>query len=329
VKRILRQSPALHPSPWADQEDILSLNLAVGCAHGCPFCSARAYPNYPGDEIVYLYNDTAERISQELADRAKRPRAVYVSPSTDPFPPLLEVQEETARVVSLLAGHGIEVWLMTRGFIRPAALEVLGAYRNQVKVTIGLTTLDRALQLTLEPLAASPQLRLRQIRRLRDMGIAVQVALEPLVPGLTDTRDNLAAVLQTLAAAGVRQVSAGYLFLRSRIQENLVRTLKPLGWDGLVVDAFQGGPILETGPVAAARYLPKARRQRGYATLMALGADLGITVRVNGITNPDFRPPRPPEAVAGPRQRLLPHFEETFQNMRRRDPEEMFSTPGG
>ena len=45
----------------------------------------------------------------------------------------------------------------------------------------------------LEPLTASPRLRLRQIRRLRDLGIPVQVALEPLVPGLTDTRDNLAA----------------------------------------------------------------------------------------------------------------------------------------
>jgi hypothetical protein len=103
------------------------------------------------------------------------------------------------------------------------------------------------------------------------------------------------------------------MFLRPRIQESLARTLKPLGCDGLVLDAFAGGPILETGPVAAARYLPKARRQRGYAALMALGAELGITVRVSGITNPDFRTPRPAEPEAEPRQRLLPHFEETFR----------------
>jgi DNA repair photolyase len=312
-----RQGSALHPGPFADQEDVLSLNLAVGCAHRCGFCSARAYPNYPGDDVVYLYADTAERVDKELSGRHKAPRAVYVSPSTDPFPPLAEVQEETARVVSLLADHGVEAWLMTRGYIRPAALAVLAAHRERVKVTVGLTTLDRTLQRALEPLAAPPRLRLRQVRRLRELGIPVQVALEPLVPGLTDTRDNLAGVLKALAAIGVRQVSAGYLFLRSRIQDNLARALKPYGRDELVLGAFAGGPVLEAGLVAAARYLPKARRQRGYAALMALGAERGITVRVSSLTNPDFRALPSSATPAPPRQRLLPHFEEGARQARK------------
>jgi DNA repair photolyase len=317
----------LHRSPLAGQDNVLSLNLAVGCGHRCGFCSARAYPSYPGDHVVYLYGDTVERISRELAERAQPPRAVYVSPSTDPFPPLVEVQQETARVVSLLARRDIEVWLMTRGYIRPVALEVLSAHRQQVKVTVGLTTIDRALQRTLEPFAASPRLRLRQIRQLRNLGIAVQVALEPLIPGVTDTRDNLSAMLRAVAAVGIRQVSAGYMFLRPRIQENLCRTLEPLGYNEGVQDAFRGGPILEAGPVAAAQYLPKARRQRGYAALMALAAEVGITVRVSGMTNPDFRAPPPAQPTAADPQRMLPPFEETFCQGRRLQPteEEMVS----
>jgi DNA repair photolyase len=297
-----------------DQEDVLSLNLTRGCAHRCVFCSVRAHATYPGDDVIYLYTDTAERVEQELSAQVQLPRAIHVSPATDPFPPLVAVQAETARVVAVLANRGVQTWLMTRGYIRPAALEVLAAHKQHVKVIIGLPTLDRTLQRTLEPLTASPRLRLRQIRQLGVLGIPVQVTLEPLVAGLTDTRENLTALLQALARIGVHQVTAGYMFLRPRIEDNLVAALKPHGLDQDVLDAYSGGPVLTAGQIAPARYLPKQRRQRGYAALMALAADLGITVKVSGVSNPDFRPGHPaPEATARPRQRLLPAFEDDFR----------------
>jgi DNA repair photolyase len=287
---------------------VLSLNLAAGCVHRCGFCSARAYPHAPADETVLLVADLPARLDEELADLAHRPRAVYVFPATDPFPPLAEIQAVTAQVVEVLARHGVEAWLMTRGFIRPAVREILAAHSAWIKVTIALTALDRRLQRVLEPLAAPPRLRIRQIKHLRALGVSVQAALEPLLPGLTDTRANLAAVLEALADAGIKHVTAGYLFLRPRIEENLAGALAPHGWDRAVLDAFAGGPLLHGGPIAAARYLPKGRRQRGYATLIALAANLGMSVRVNSVTNPDFTPPRNRPTYPAP-QPVLPLFE--------------------
>jgi DNA repair photolyase len=219
-----------------------------------------------------------------------------------------QIQAVTSRVVEVLARHGVEAWLMTRGFIRPAIRDVLGAHRHIVKVTVAVTTLDRHMQRVLEPLTAPPRLRLRQMKQLRALGMPVQAALEPLVPGLTDTRGNLAAVLEAIAAVGIRHVTAGYMFLRPRIQENLVQALGPYGWDRALLEAFAAGPILQAGNVAAARYLPKARRQRGYATLMALAANHGIKVSVSSITNPDFAygSNQPATRRAGP---VLPLFE--------------------
>ena len=177
---------------------------------------------------------------------------------------------------------------MTRGYIRPAIQAMLAEHRQFVKVTVGLTTLERNLQRVLEPLTPSPRLRLRLIAQLRKLGISTQVALDPLVPGLTDSRENLSAVLEAVAARGVRQVSASYLFLRPGIQENLKAVLKPLEWDEEVLSAFDGGPMLTAPGMAAARYLPKVRRQHGYARVMALAAELDIRVTINGTTNPDF-----------------------------------------
>jgi DNA repair photolyase len=300
----------LHPSPLPDQPDVLSLNVATGCGHHCAFCSARASPDFPGDEVVYLDPDFRARLDKELRARAKLPRAVFLSPTTDPFPPVAAVQEETCRAVAVLANQGVECWLMTRGYIRPAALAVLVAHRDRIKVTVSLTTLDRSLQRVLEPLTASPRMRCRQIRRLRRLGIPVQAALDPLVPGLTDSRDNLTAVLEALAEAGVGRVTAGYLFLRPRIRENLAEVLKRHGWDRLVLDAYAEGPILQTGSNTPARFLPKTRRQRGYAALMALAAERGITVSVSALANPDFRTAAPAHTRAESRPRLLPRLAE-------------------
>jgi len=292
LRRVTRTSwkgPLLHPGPIAGNGAVLSLNLAQGCAHRCAFCSARAYPSYPGDDRVILGTDTAEQLQAELSQRPGKPRAVYLSPSTDPFMPLAEVQAETLRVVEVLAEQGIEAWLMTRGFIRPAALEVLAKHRQHVKVTVGLTTVDRGVQRILEPLGAPPRLRLRQIALLRERGISVQVESAPLVPGLTDTRDNLTALLESLARVGVRHVTAGYLFLRSVIRDHLARVLADHGWNEMVLDEFKGGPVLSLPGIAPARYLPRARRQRGYAAFKALAAAVGISVSICSLTNPDFR----------------------------------------
>jgi DNA repair photolyase len=307
VEKRARKGAALHASPVGG-EDVLSLNIMAGCVHRCGFCPARAYATNPGDGVVQLFTNNVERIHEELQTRRQKPRAVYVSPATDPFPPVAEIQAETGRVVEALAAHGVSAWLMTRGYIRPSALHVLDTHREHVKVTIGLTTLNRELQRILEPLTAPPKMRVRQIAQLRELGIETKVSIEPLVPGLTDTRENLEPLLEALAAVGIRQVTAGYMFLRQGIRENLVQALEPHGWDGMVMAAFHGGPVLESGNIAPARYLPKARRQRGYSTLMALAANLGITVSVSGLTNPDFRPARVPAPEMSARQMMLPMF---------------------
>lgn len=301
-----RKGPLLHASPVADTADALSLNVTTGCAHRCAFCSVRANPAYLGDGVLQLDPHLSDRVAEEIAGRKQKPRAVYISPATDPFPPLREVQAQTGKVIEVLGSQGIESWLLTRGYIRPFALEALAAFRDQVKVTVGLTTLDRDLQRLLEPLAAPPRLRLRQLEELRALGVPVQAAIEPLLPGLTDTRENLSRLLEGLADAGVRRVTVGYLFMRQGIQANLDQALQTHGGGDGVFAAFTGGPVLEAGAIAPARYLPRTRRQRTYATIMSLAADLGITVTVSGTTNPDFRPPRKPSPTAGPRQRMLP-----------------------
>jgi DNA repair photolyase len=310
VKLVERRGPVLHPSPLPEHDGVLSLNLTRGCGMRCPFCSVRAQPNYPGDDILCVYRDTAKDLDRELRQRRGRPAAVLISPSSDPFPPLERVQRETGRIVGVLASHGIQAWFMTRGFIRPSIRRVLAEHAEHIRVMTELTTLDRSLQRILEPLTAPPRLRLRQILRLREMEIPVEVGLQPLIPGLTDTPANLSSLLEALAAVGVREVTAGYLFLRKTIGEHLQQAFPSKEMASEIIESYTNGPILASGAIAPARYLPKKYRQRGYAALKAIAAGYGITVRVSATTNPDFQTGRPAAKEESRRQNALPLFVE-------------------
>jgi hypothetical protein len=86
----------------------------------------------------------------------------------------------------------------------------------------------------------------------------------------------------------VQQISVGELGLYARSEEACLAALRPLGLDGLVADKFARGPVLTRDRNTSGRYLPRSRRQHGYAAVMAMAANYGIRVRINALTNPDF-----------------------------------------
>jgi DNA repair photolyase len=286
-----RHGSALHPVPLGKQGEVMGLNLVARRGRRWGYCFASAPLTCSAEHVVYLLADTPEQLSAELGVQAGRPRAVFVGGPVDPFAPVSEIQGQTREIIEVLANHDVETWLMTRGFIRPAALRVLEAHRRRVRLTVGLTTLDRGVQRLLEPLTAPPRVRLRQIACLQALGIPVHVSLEPLVPGLTDSRESLMTVLEALSAAHVRHVTAGYLSLCPDGREGLERPLDKHDLCDEVLRQYEGGPVLRSRFAAPARHLPKARRQRGYAALMALAAGFGITVGVCRLSNPDFQLP--------------------------------------
>jgi DNA repair photolyase len=297
VQRIPHPEFVLRRGPYSGRPDVCSVDVLRGCVHRCPFCQSRAAGDFGDERAVYLFEGLAERLAIELAARKDRPRIVLVSPSTDPFQSLPELQAETLKIVRVLRRFGVVSWLATRGSIEPAILDELAVLQDSVRVTIGFTTLSSDLQKALEPAASPAAERLHLVTELKALKIPVDVNIEPLLPNLTDTRDSLQAMLESLADREVTHVSTGYLVLRPGVQEQMERELAGHSWLETVLSAYDCGPMLRDGQQLS-RFLPKSRRQRGYATLMSLAANLGIEVRLNGLTNPDFH--SPPNVAAAP-----------------------------
>jgi len=232
-----------------------------------------------------LFVEAEDWLAAEMERVSAAPRVILIDAA------IARPGIDLARIIATLARHRIVAWLSTSVPLAADVVEALAKHEEFTRVTVVLPTLDADASKAIEPERALPVERLALITSLVEQGIAVDVALEPLLPGLTDTPDQLQVLLQTLTSLGISHVTAGYLVLHEGEAERLQAALQPPETAETVLAAYEDGIVLRDRR-ATARYLPKTRRQRGYATLIAQGAALGIEVRVSGLSNPDFRPAR-------------------------------------
>ena len=71
-----RKSNVLTPLQLDWLSKISTINITTGCFHNCIYCYTKGYSQYPGDGKVILFSNTAEKLSEELARKRKKPQAV-------------------------------------------------------------------------------------------------------------------------------------------------------------------------------------------------------------------------------------------------------------
>jgi DNA repair photolyase len=281
-----RKPPVLTPSSLPCLRDVATINLTQGCALGCRYCYIQGYSHYPGESRVILYINTPEVVEYELRHKRQRPRRVYFSPSSDAFQYLPQVQDVSRRTMAALLENGVEVAFLTKGFVSHPFFDLFANHANRVFAQIGITTLDRELWRRLEPRTAPPHMRLAAVEALVRLGVATTVRVDPLIPSLTDTDDNLLPLLHSLSRTGVRDAAASYLFLRPQFASLVALQIAP------AVPADTGPtrwPYQRFGDGSGGgQMLPAPERALRFARLHALGEKVGIRVRPCRCKNPEL-----------------------------------------
>src|SRR5206468_3119467 len=86
--------------------------------------------------------------------------------------------------------------------------------RNDLFINLTVTTTDAELARILEPRAPRPDLRLETVQRLNENGVPAGVICAPVVPGITDSPQQLDHLVAAAARAGARYIYANPLFLK-------------------------------------------------------------------------------------------------------------------
>lgn len=277
AKSALNRVPGGSPMPFA-----WTVNPYRGCSHGCVYCFARRSHTYleldagrDFDTQIVVKTNVGSVLRKEVSSPRWRREHVAMGTNTDPYQRAEGRYRLMPDVIDALAASGTPFSILTKGTVLARDLPRLADAATAVPVGIGvsLALLDPELQATLEPGTPTPRARLELVRRIRDAGLPCGVFVAPILPGLTDSPEQLGALLRQLADAGATGVTGIALHLRPGAREWF------FGW------------LARTRPDLVGRYeqlyarganLPKQERTELTATVRRLAADLGIGSGADG-----------------------------------------------
>src|ERR671914_3007949 len=211
-----------------------SLNPYMGCVHRCTFCYVRHFEHRaerPWDgrygTSIRVKTNVAEVLRRELGRPSWEREGIAIGAATDPYQPAEGRYRLTRACLVELAAVANPFSLITRGPLILRDLDVLteAAARAEVSVNFSVPTLDERVWRTTEPGTAPPRQRLRVLKRLVDAGIKAGVGMAPILPGISDRPEQLAAVVRRAREAGATHLWANLLFLRPGTREHFLEQL--------------------------------------------------------------------------------------------------------
>ena len=196
-----------------------SINPYRGCEHGCVYCYARPNHEHLGlsagldfETKIFVKENAPELLIKELSSKKWKPQTIAISGVTDCYQPCEKHFEITRRCLEILNEFRNPVGIVTKNHMVTRDIDILKelAEINAAVVMISITTLDSTLARLMEPRTSQPELRLKAIKQLTEIGIPVGVLIAPVIPGLTD--HEIPKIIESAVEAGAKY--AGYVMLR-------------------------------------------------------------------------------------------------------------------
>jgi DNA repair photolyase len=220
-------------TPATTRMGFWSINPYVGCEFGCTYCYARDTHRYtmerrgPDDteampaweafeKRILVKRDIVEVLARTLDPARLAGYSLVIGTATDCYQPAERTFRLTRGILELLLRYrGLSIGLITKSPLITRDLELLQRLgeRHEVSVNVSLATADARLARRLELRSPVPSARLRALRRLTSGGVHAGLLIAPIVPGITDSRDGLSALMARAKEAGARYVIGSALRL--------------------------------------------------------------------------------------------------------------------
>jgi DNA repair photolyase len=202
---------------------VWTINPYRGCEFACKYCYARYTHEFMElrdanefEHKIFVKEEAAWLLRRDLK-KVRPGEEIAIGTATDPYQPAERRHLVTRSILEELSRHaGLEIGIVTKSNLVMRDLDVLKriAEQNTIGVHVTVTTLNADLARILEPRAPRPDLRLEAVRKLNDAGIAAGVNCAPVLPGITDSPKELAALVKAASEAHATSIFANPLFLK-------------------------------------------------------------------------------------------------------------------
>jgi DNA repair photolyase len=178
-------------------------------------------------KIVVKVN-APELLRKEL--RAKRwlGESVAMGTATDPYQRAEGKYKLMPRIIETFIDYRNPFSILTKGTLILRDLDLLVEARQYVDVSTAFSigTLDEDVWRKSEPGTPHPRKRIEAVRKLNEAGIPCGVLVAPVLPGISDGKDQLREVITAASDAGATNISPILLHLRPIVRDVYMEWLK-------------------------------------------------------------------------------------------------------
>ncbi|WP_406689556.1 Rv2578c family radical SAM protein [Saccharopolyspora sp. ID03-671] len=205
-----------------------TVNPYRGCTHSCIYCYARATHTYLDldsgrdfDSKIVVKVNAPALLRKELASPRWVGEPIAMGTNTDPYQRAEGRYGLMPEIIAALRDRANPFSILTKGTLILRDLELIAqaAEVAPVSVAVSVGSVDEVLWREVEPGTPSPLRRLDVVRRFAKVGVGCSVMMAPILPGLSDSPEQIDATVAAVAEAGAVSVSPIVLHLRSGARE--------------------------------------------------------------------------------------------------------------
>ena len=186
-----------------------AINIYRGCTHGCIYCDSRSacYHFDHAFEDVEVKQNAPVLLEQILKTKRKK-IMISTGSMSDPYQPIEKKWQLTRTCLQLIDRYGFGATLITKSDLVLRDLDLLAHIhqRSKAVVQMSLTCASDTMSHILEPHVCTSRRRYEVLKACQARGIPTIVWLTPVLPYLTDTRQNLKQILDWCVDADVKGI---------------------------------------------------------------------------------------------------------------------------
>lgn len=185
------------------------MNIYRGCTHGCIYCDSRSkcYNMEHDFEDIEVKSNAVELLESALRKKRKK-CMIGTGAMCDPYMHIEIDLKQTRKCIEIIDEYGFGLSIQTKSSRILRDLELLKSINRKSKcvVQMTLTTYDDDLCKIIEPAVSTTRERFEVLQIMRDNGIPTVVWLDPVLPYINDTEENLRGILDYCLKAGVHGI---------------------------------------------------------------------------------------------------------------------------
>lgn len=170
------------------------MNIYWGCNHGCIYCYARSnYYDKAGNFDCIRTKKDALRIIRDDLQRKVRKGVVFTAGMSDPYNSAEKEHRLTGNALELINAFKFGVCILTKSDLVVRDTDVLIDIKehSSASVNFSITCSDDETCKKIEPFASTTTERFKAVEALSKGGIVAGVMIDPVIPFITDTTENV------------------------------------------------------------------------------------------------------------------------------------------